>query len=205
MIATSAKPFALGVDTVQKLTAENCAALRAAGFRFVVRYLGSIDPPELKRILDAGLAYMPVTYAKAYNGGSAVSALHALSIPQGATVWLDLEGETSAPPDLIAKINAWAGQIAGAGFEPGLYVGSGCVLTSEELYALKVVRYWDSCSREVDRTGKVANPGCDYCMQQLRPFNCGIGSTPAVVPGVVVDVDVVQQDNKGRVPSWVVA
>lgn len=205
MIATTAKPFTLGVDTVQKLGSKECEAIKAAGFRFVVRYLGSVSVLELAAILAAGLAFMPVTYAKNYNGGSAVHDLRALSIPAGATVWLDLEGETSAPADLIAKINAWASQIEGAGYEPGLYVGAGCVLTSEELFALRVKRYWNSCSREVDRNGKVANPACDYCMDQLRPYNCGRDGVPYAVPGVVVDVDVIQQDNKGRLPSWVVA
>ena len=198
MIATSARVAAIGIDTVQKLTAASCHSLKGEGVRFVVRYLGSVTKAELDAILDSGLAFMPVTYAKAYNGMSAVSQLRELSIPHGATVWLDLEGEASAPPDLIAKINAWAGQVEAAGYEPGLYVGAQCVLTSGELYALRVKRYWDSCSREVDRNGQVANPACDYCMQQLRPYNTTLG-------GVIVDIDVVQQDNKGRVPSWVIA
>ena len=111
MIATTAKPFALGVDTVQKLGSQDCEAIKASGYRFVVRYLGSVSVMELAAILSAGLAFMPVTYAKAYNGGSAVTELRALNLPAGATVWLDLEGETSAPADLIAKINAWASQI----------------------------------------------------------------------------------------------
>jgi hypothetical protein len=205
MIATTAKPFSRGIDTVQVLTKETARATKSAGFDFVVRYLGSLSAIELKTILDAGLAVQVVTYARAYNGGSALRELRELAIPQGATVWLDLEGETSAPADLIAKINGWASQIAGAGYEPGLYVGAGCVLTSEELYQLHVVRYWDSCSHELDRFGKMAAPACDYCQIQLRPYNCGRDGVPAAVQGLVVDVNVVQKDSRGRLPSCVVA
>ena len=198
MIATAARPFALGIDTVAPLTAENCAALKREGIAFAVRYLGSVSGGELAHILGAGLAFMPVTYAKAYSGMSAINQLRMLGCPEGATVWLDLEGETSAPADLSAKINAWAGQIIAGGYEAGLYVGAGCVLTSEELYQLRVTRYWDSCSREIDRNGRAAAPKCDFCMTQLRPFN-------TTIAGVVVDVDVVQRDVMGRLPTWVTA
>jgi len=198
MIATAARCFALGVDTVQRLTPTTAAGLKREGMQFAVRYLGSVTAEELCAILSAGLAFMPVTFAKHYNGMSAVAALRALSIPEGCTVWLDLEGETDPPAAIIAKINAWAGQIQAGGYEAGLYVGAGCVLTSEELYRLKVTRYWDSCSREIDRDGRAAAPRCDYCMTQMRPFN-------TTIAGVIVDVDVVQRDVMGRLPSWVVA
>jgi hypothetical protein len=197
VIATTARPFALGVDTVVPLT-PYAPALKSAGMSFAIRYLGSVSGEEVHAILAAGLAFMPVTYAKAYSGMGAINQLRMLSLPEGCTVWLDLEGETDAAPDIIAKINAWAGQIQAGGYEAGLYVGAGCVLTSEELYGLKVTRYWDSCSREIDRNGRSAAPKCDYCMVQLRPFNTNIG-------GVVVDVDVVQRDVLGRLPTWVTA
>lgn len=198
MIATAARPFALGVDTVVRLTHASACALKREGMTFAVRYLGSLTKDELTAILAAGMAVMPVTFAKAYSGMSAIGHLRDLGIPEGATVWLDLEGEDSEPAALSQKINAWAGQIIAGGYEPGLYVGAGCVLTSEELYRLRVVRYWDSVSRELDRNGKATAPKCDFCMTQLRPFNTTVG-------GVIVDVDVVQRDSLGRLPSWVVA
>lgn len=198
MIATAAKPFTLGIDTVQRLSAENVAALKAEGMRFAIRYLGSLTPEELRVIVGGGLACMPVTYAKAYSGMSAISELRKLSMPEGVTVWLDLEGETSAPADLMAKINAWAGQVQAGGYEAGLYVGAGCVLNSQELYSLKVTRYWDSCSVELDRDGRRAMPKCDTCMTQLRPYN-----TP--LAGCIVDVDVIQRDALGRLPTWCAA
>lgn len=198
MIATAARPFALGVDTVVRLTHASACALKREGMTFAVRYLGSLTKDELTAILAAGMAVMPVTFAKAYSGMSAIGHLRDLGIPEGATVWLDLEGEDSEPAALSQKINAWAGQIIAGGYEAGLYVGAGCVLSSEELYGLKVTRYWDSCSREIDRNGRSAAPKCDYCMTQMRPFNTSIA-------GVIVDVDVVQRDVLGRLPTWVVA
>lgn len=198
MIATAARPFALGVDTVVRLTHASACALKREGMTFAVRYLGSLSAEELACIMSAGLACMPVTYAKAYSGMSAISELRKLAIPEGVTVWLDLEGETDPAPVIAAKINAWAGQVQAGGYEAGLYVGAGCVLTSEELYGLKVTRYWDSCSREIDRNGRSAAPKCDYCMVQMRPFNTSIA-------GVIVDVDVVQRDVLGRLPTWVTA
>lgn len=198
MIATAAKPFTLGIDTVQRLSAENVAALKSEGMRFAIRYLGSLTPEELRVILAAGLACMPVTFAKHYSGMSAIGELRKLGMPEGVTTWLDLEGETDAAPEIIAKINAWAGQVQAGGYEAGLYVGAGCVLNSQELYSLKVTRYWDSCSVELDRDGRRAMPKCDTCVTQLRPYN-----TP--IAGCIVDVDVIQRDALGRLPTWVTA
>ena len=103
MIATIARPFALGVDTVQRLTPVTASALRREGMAFVVRYLGSLSAEELACIMSAGLACMPVTYAKAYSGMSAISELRKLAIPEGVTVWLDLEGETDPAPVIAAR------------------------------------------------------------------------------------------------------
>jgi hypothetical protein len=195
-VAQRAKLAAIGVDTVVKLSSQMCTALKAEGVKFAVRYLGSLEQAEMLTILASGLALMPVTYAKHYSGVDAVAQLRKLGIPAGVTVWLDLEGETSTPADIIAKINAWAGQVAAAGYEPGLYVGAGCVLTSAELYSLRVVRYWDSCSREVSRDGTIAEPKCGWCQIQLVPGNTQIA-------GIIVDIDVIQQDFQGRMPTWV--
>ena len=116
-----------------------------------------------------------------------------LRIPQNVTVWLDLEGVpvTTMPPELAAKINAWAHAVQGAGFVAGLYVGAGCSLTSEELYALAVTRYWKGASRIVDRNGELAEPKCGWCMVQLQPCNTNRN-------GVLVDLDVAQEDYFGR-------
>ncbi|MBX3218932.1 MAG: peptidoglycan-binding protein [Labilithrix sp.] len=105
--------------------------------------------------------------------------------------------------ELIAKINAWADAVANAGYQPGLYIGSPQPLTGKELYALKVVRYWKAPARVVDRFGELGEPNCGYCMYQLWPeIHWPSNDDPN---RVWVDVDFIQQDYKGRVPSWVVA
>ena len=50
----------------------------------------------------------------------------------------------------------------------------------------------------LDRDGRRAMPKCDTCMTQLRPYN-----TP--LAGCIVDVDVIQRDALGRLPTWCAA
>lgn len=196
MKAVTACPFALGADTVISLTPAKCETLKAAGMRFVVRYLGAIGQLERDAILKSGLALMLVTYAGHYDAAKAIEQLRLLDIPQGATVWLDVEGCTETAAELAAKCNAWAHSIKAAGWDPGIYVGAKCPLTSAQLYALAMDRYWHSCSRVVDATGAEAAPSCGWVMHQLNPFNHPIGD-------VVVDVNVIQCDYAGRLPTWV--
>ena len=196
MRAVPAHPFAMGVDTVVSLTPGMCSALKSAGMRFAVRYLGGVGLLEVGTILDAGLAFMPVTYAGQYDGFRAVQHMHDLNLPRGCTVWLDVEGAQETPLELAAKINAWAHSVQAAGFDAGLYVGAGALLTSAQLYGLAVDRYWHSCSRVTDIAGAESAPACGWSMYQLNPYN-------TQVAGVTVDVDVIQQDYKGRVPTWV--
>jgi hypothetical protein len=175
--------------------------LRDCGAEFFVGYLGVIDTLRLGFLLDAGLAFMPVTRAGTYDGAGAADACVALGLTPGCTVWLDLEGQAAfatPPQDLMAKIDAWADAVGGAGFQPGLYVGSPQPLTGDELFRLKVVRYWKAPSRIFDRNGRVWDgPSCGFCMYQLWPSLTWRSS------GVLVDVDFVQQDHLGRLPSWV--
>ena len=190
---------ARGADSVALVTSDGASALKGAGINFVFQYLGSVTAAGVQAIVDAGLAFMPVTYADQFNGPSAVAHLQALNLPAGCTVWLDLESiGTSVPvPLLIQQINLWASTISTAGYQPGLYVGASSQLTSLELYELNVVRYWHSMSRILDRNGQLAEPACGYCVHQLYPTqNCA---------GWAVDLNFVQQDYQGRLPTWVVA
>ena len=75
-------------------------------------------------------------------------------------------------------------------------MGYGTLLTSTELYKLPVDRYWHSMSRVTDSSGALAEPGCGFCMYQMKPS--------VMRGGVWVDVNVTQEDNFGRVPNWVV-
>lgn len=199
---------ALGVDCVQVIANAGLAkGLYDAGFRFVVRYLGGVSSSEVDIILNAGLAFMPVGYSRkpgwlpsgglgTMDGNNAVSHCTALGLPKNVTVWCDLEGPGGHAQDVIDYVNAWAHCVQNAGYEAGLYVGYATLLTSEELYKLAVTRYWHSLSRVTDSAGQLAEPGCGWCMHQLSP---SVGRA-----GVWVDVDVIGEDYKGRMPTWCV-
>lgn len=191
-------PFSMGG------TAEEARALRASGVEGLAGYLGAMNAARLAYILDAGLGFMPVTYAGEYFDGpdDELAQLKALGIPVGVTVWLDLEGEKSFrwdPVDLQKKINTWADAHSKAGFIPALYIGSPQPLTGDELARLRVFRYWCAASRVIDRNGKVWDepPGCGFCMRQQWPQGMWKDT------GVFVDVNIVGQDRRKRVPTWV--
>jgi len=202
MRVEEAKVGARGFDSYPFSTAKTVASYQAkklslAGLEFFVGYLGAVDAPKLKAMLASGLAFMPVTFAGAYNGAQTVAQCEALGIPAGCTVWLDLEG--TQDPMVADKINAWADTVKAAGYEPGLYVGSPQPFTDHELYKLHVVRYWKAPSRIVDRNGAWGSgPDCGFCCLQLWP------SLTWRDTGVLLDVDVIQQDHLGRLPHWVV-
>jgi hypothetical protein len=199
MRAEQAFVGALGADMSTVLTAASAAGLKAEGVRFAVRYLGGMTAAELLGILSAGLALIPVTYADQFDGPSSVAELHALGIPAGCTVFLDVEGIQlgMAPAVLIAKINAWAAALEAGGWQPGLYCGAGSLLTSAELFSLGVVRYWAGMSRIADRNGQLAEPQCGWSMRQLYDTQS--------IAGIEVDVDVIGKDWLGRLPTWVTA
>lgn len=189
---------ARGTDSLTLIdTAERARALKEAGADFAMQYLGTVTSQAVDAILGAGLAFMPITRANRFDGAAAVAELAALNLPSACTVWLDVEDDAStAPATLRRQIDDWATAIIAAGFEAGIYVGAGCPLTSIELYALKVTRYWKSQSRVIDRHGQLAEPSCGWCMIQTFPS--------VTWADVLVDVDIIQQDYRHRLPSWTV-
>jgi hypothetical protein len=200
--AVDSLPFSMGG------TAAQARALKASGVDCMIGYLGSMNAARLAAVLDAGLAFMPVTLAGEYEDGGAdeVAQLRALGIPAGATVWLDLEGLKAwktSPPELIAKINAWADAIIAGGWMPGLYVGAPQPLTSRELYQLRVQRYWWGLGKPIDRMMALVYPDCGWCMIQQwhgQPKGMVWKNT-----GVLVDTNGIQMDHRNRLPVWVVA
>ncbi len=190
---------ARGTDSVTLITATSAAAFKASGIDFVIQYLGSLTPQGVQDIVGAGLALMVVTYADKFNGAQTVAELRTLGLPEGCTVWLDVEsiGPSVTVESLTNQINDWAAAVKAAGFMPGLYVGVGAQLTSAELYQLSVVRYWHSLSIVLDRNGAPAAPACGWSMFQLYPTTTW--------HGVSVDMDFCQQDYHGRLPVWVTA
>lgn len=207
MKAATSSVGALGVDTIATITSAQAHSLESSGFSFVVRYLGGLTAVELSEILGEGLAVMPVTYSRGggwipsgalgqTDGTTTVSQLYALKFPVGVTVWCDLEGMAGTVADTIAYAEAWGALVQAAGYIPGVYVGAGVPLTSAELYALENIHaYWHSCSE----VPEVAT--CGYQMIQLTPPNIIFHKSVTVDP-LEVDIDVIQQDRLGRLPSW---
>lgn len=194
---------AFGIDTVMPLDVAACRFLVREGFHFVVRYLGKLTPEELRTVLCSGLALMPVTTSRKpgwtpsgelgeRDGDNALLYLQALQIPEGVTVWLDLEGSAGPARATIDWVNAWSLVVLSAGYQPGLYVGANAGLDSEQLWQLPyVTRYWRSCSK----VPEPANRG--WCIQQLKPWNQKLGP-------LVVDIDVIEHDYRGDLPTWVI-
>jgi hypothetical protein len=197
---------AKGVDTVTPFTAAIAAKFKAAGYEFVVRYLGAVHPEELQAILGAGLALLMVGYSRrpgwqptaalgVEDGDNAVLHAQQAGLPKGMTLYCDLEGPASSTTaaDCIAYVNAWADAVSAAGYIAGLYVGYGVPLTPQQLYQdLHVTAYWHSCSK----VQNVAVRG--YQMIQQAPGN-------QMCLGVLVDFDVIQTDANGDTPHWLVS
>ncbi len=202
MLAQVAYVGARGFDCLAHVTPAVAVEMKGRGFDYCVRYLGSVTPEELKGILAAGLAFMPVTFGGSFSGPDAAAYCKGLGLPAGVTVWLDVEGWKSAADvaELTSKINAWAAAIKAAGYDAGIYVGAGSLLDSHELYALPVDRYWHSLSRVVDRFNNLAEPECGWCQYQL------VDTEPMAADGkpypIPIDINVIQKDYRLRLPTW---
>ena len=201
MRVTSVPLGAKGFDTVEPLTNASAASLRAEGATYVVRYLGGITGDEANAILGAGLGLQLVTYSGAVGwmpsaelgesqGQEDLVHLGALGVPAGALVWIDLEG---AGADPTSWVNARSEKLVEKGYVVGLYVGAGCVLDGEKLYALPyVTRYWRAFN------AGIPEPQCGFCQWQLFPPNQS-------VQGVEVDFDFSGEDYEGRKALMLVA
>jgi len=89
---------------------------------------------------------------------------------------------------VIDYCEAWYQAVSVAGYIPGLYVGAGALLTSQQLYNLPFQHYWRSQSRVPD----IPNRG--YQVIQLGPS--------IRVNGVWIDLDVALNDNEGGAAQW---
>jgi hypothetical protein len=155
-------------------------------------YLGTMTAGSLANLLAAGLGYVPVTYADAFDGGTTVSELQKLGVPQGVTVLLDVEGPgiMADPAGLITKINAWGDTVQAVGYIAGVYIGSPQPLTSAELSALRVFRYMRGQGSIRDRNGALAEPSQGWCAIQAWPSQTWAG--------VWADVDFAWEDYHSR-------
>lgn len=212
---------ARGFDCNAKVTAPIARAFQAAGYSFVVRYVRrstrhdyDLSVSELVGLLQSGLAVMVVQHVAAEGwhptgnlgasyGAIAAEEARAVGIPPGVAVWCDLEGvggqdehgEKTDARDVVSFCNSWFDAVKGAGYDPGLYVGFGCVLTGQELYyKLRFRRYWSAYNLNRDNFPAVRG----VCMKQ------GPYPPPSErVPGVPFeyDTDVVQRDAFNNLPT----
>jgi hypothetical protein len=176
----------------------------------VIRYLENLTPQEFASNLAAGLAMMlvgesppnywiPSIQKGTSDGRRQVALARALDVPQGqgAEIWIDLE--TPALDTTALQIadysKADCQEILSAGIDPGGYIGEGIPLSPEQLYLLPFLGYWHSLSN----VQPVAN--VDYKMIQLFPTQ-----TLQLMTGpLLVDLNIVQQDKRGRLPTMIVA
>lgn len=202
---------AVGFDTDTVLTADTATSFRGNGFVFAIRYLslttpesaGDLSESEVSTIRTAGLALMAVQHVDSpgwvpsatlgtQHGNAAAANAASITLPQGLTIWLDLEGVADGTPSdqVIDYCNSWFEVVVQAGYRPGVYVGAECGLTSSELgTALTCSFFWESGS------SVPAVDGVGYCMVQQI-------DSAYVLDGVSYDRDTVQADEQGATPYW---
>ena len=199
----------LGVDTSGSVNEAQAQALKARGFRFVVRSLtvpdGSIHPKavtaaEVTLIHAAGLAlgfyqmFQTVTLTPAQgtkDGQSAAMQARALGAPSGMTIYGDSEGQVhESAANEVAYWNAWAAAIKAGGYVAGMYVGPGPRMTGPQIGALPDVHsYWMAGSIVPTPTPR------GFAMFQLNPPN-------QVIAGQAFDIDCTQVDFSGGAPAF---
>jgi hypothetical protein len=204
---------ATGFDSDTVLSASVAQAFVQEGFTFVIRYLslgesedeGDLSTAEAEDILNSGLGLMAVQHVDypgwtpsetlgGQYGANAAANAKKVGLPAGVNIWLDLEGVADgvSSSDVTAYCNAWFAAVAGAGYVPGLYVGSDAILNGEQLYYdLDVEYYWHSGSEvpPVDVRG--------YCMAQTI-------SDDYEIDGCAYCRDVIQADSMGNTPVWLI-
>lgn len=223
--AVDSYPFSIGGTTAQ------ARRLKASGVDCLIGYVAPMTTARLAMVLDAGLAFMPVTKAMDYRNGAADELAHLarLAIPIGCSMWCDLEGldvwnrgkiAAERAKDL-ALMSKWASDINGAGYLAGLYIGAPQPFTSEELFELPFTRYWWGLGRPIDDKGHYVYPGKGasirgWCMIQQwhgnpEPDRPGgmLWPPEALDPEcpaserTFVDTNAIQRDHKNGLPMWV--
>jgi glycoside hydrolase-like protein len=203
-------------DAIASVPGFDCDALLSAGlarqffsqgYKFCLRYLSraqavqNLSSQEATDILHSGLALMPVQHARSpgwslnaslgqEDGQEASANAKAIGFPIGVSVWCDLEevNASARAQDVMDYARAWHQAVGGAGYSPGLYVGTGTLLTGQQLFGLPFRHYWRASSRVPD----IPNRG-----YQLIQFS------PAIqLNGIAVDLDVTLPDHRGDSARW---
>jgi Domain of unknown function (DUF1906) len=175
-------------------------------FTFAIRYLENLTPEECDWWLSRGMGlavvgesrangWTPSAGAGSADGMREVARARALNLPSGSQLWCDLEEpiNTHTPMMLSDYGHAQCDVITRSGFVPSAYIGSGLNASPNELLALPYLGYWHSLS-------EVQNVIIGFEMVQLYPTMTLLLSTGERA----VDLDIVQQDKRGRQPTMIV-
>lgn len=167
-----------GFDANRIITPDQAQRLRQKGYSFACRYVRrttrhdyDLTTGEANTLLDAGLGLMLVQHVApdkwiptantgdSYGTTAAVEA-SSLGVPPGTMIWCDLEGvdrdnrdRTTVPAQQVIDFcNNWHARVAGAGFNPGLYVGFAPGLSGIQLYSkLRFAHYWGAYNLNGDQ------------------------------------------------------
>ena len=166
---------------------------------------------ELATLLDAGFCVSPVQYYStnyesimkgkrfsrdygAQMGDAAAENCRRLGMPQGITVWMDLEDCGDASPQMAYDYcDGFGERMVSHGYAPGLYYGSGLgspgaggYITGALLYSLPRYRaYW----RAASAVPQIPNRGCTVVQST---------EVKETVFGVRLDQDMICIDHKWR-------
>jgi hypothetical protein len=207
----------IGFDIASPLNAISAKQYVNKGYGFVVRYVGRGDSSsrfidltqeEGQAIVDAGLALCVVQHPLAEEwsptgelgrqfGTAAANLAGNAGLPEGITVWLDLEGVAAVTPvqDVIDYCNEWYDEVSAVGFIPGVYIGAGPGLSADQIY-------WDLSMKSYWRGGSSVQSGVPSDIPhrgyQLIQRITGSGDSK-------FDSDVTHADNFGGKVSWCVS
>lgn len=212
----SAPNNALGFDTSEVIRPGVAEKFAKENFKFCLRYL-SLNPQqgkfdlttdEANRILDAGLALMPVQHVRgtkenpwweptgaegASDGDNAVKNARSVGFPPGVNVWVDMEGVSakSSIPNVIAYCNNWVDRVQKAGYRPGVYVGGNALMiSSQQLFHLPFLHYW--------RAGGIIPAVATQGYQMIQTI------AGEKIFGVDIDRDTTQTDHLGGHVQWLI-
>jgi hypothetical protein len=204
-------PRGLGFDASVYVDPCTVGLFKCSGYKFRVGYVNrqvhvndqpdpnwpvSISKQELREHLRAD---MPVSLVQFFNGNgnylkpgygtqvgtAAATNAQLLGAPKGITLWVDAEWSKNLPSEaqVWQYLNEWSAPVQAAGYEPGIYVGSGQPLGSDALYGLpRYTHYW----RAASIVPNVRTRG--YQMIQ---------GMPQKVHGVEIDPDIAALDHLG--------
>ena len=201
-IVESTGPFKKGVDTIDSADLARLAPqVRAEGFDFAYVYLGGATAAQCQAIA-AVMPIIPVTFGNRTDPSEAIGHMISMGLPfkdpttgLPASILLDAEAQSDPKMTLINRWNGWAAGIQKQGASAGIYEGEETTpLSGDDYGGLLFTEYWKSASMVPCPTlhGQPIGWLCSQYLPANHKIQCGL----------VVDVDFIAQDFRGRVPTW---